>query len=31
MSVDEKRAVVSRAKRIIEYGQAVQKVVTKTV
>lgn len=31
MSVDDKKAVVSRAKRMIEYGQAVQKAVAKTM
>jgi hypothetical protein len=31
MSVEDKKAVVSRARRMVEYGQAVQKAVAKTM
>ncbi|HEX2914007.1 MAG TPA: hypothetical protein VH186_24595 [Chloroflexia bacterium] len=31
LPVEEKKAVINRAKRLIEYGDAVQKVVAKTM
>lgn len=31
LTVEEKKAIVGRAKRVIEYGEAVQKAIAKTM